>query len=391
MKEVLTIVEEFEKTTRDGKAAALATVVQASGSTYRHPGARMLMTQEGHSVGSISGGCLEADVFERAQEVMVSGEPVVVTYDTTSDTDIVWGLGLGCNGLVRVLIERLAPQSQPAHLAFLAGCFRSRQMGVLATVFRVAGQVQENVGARLMLQLDGSITNQIENSALVSLLLADAGKVLCHKQSTVKSYQLATGEAEVFIEVIQPPVALILFGAGHDAVAVARLAKELGWQVTVVDNRQSNRTLERFSQADAIVLCRPERIQEHITMDNRTVAVVMTHNYLHDLELLKTLLPSPLCYLGVLGPKSRTERLLHDLLSEGMVPIEKQLRRLYGPCGLDIGADTSEEIALSIMAEIQSVLTNRFGGFLRDRKGPIHSQSEDYLRSEDFLCLPSVS
>ncbi len=391
MKELEAIFKALEQVKQDGEISALITIVKVGGSTYRQPGARMLVTQAGQMVGSISGGCLEADVFEHAQQIMISGEPVVVTYDTTSDADIVWGLGLGCNGQVHLLIERLTPQSQPTHLAFLAECFRSRQMGVLATVFYVAGQVQENVGARLMLQLDGSMSNQIENSALASLILADAGKVLCHNQSTVKLYQLPMGEAEVFIEVIQPPVSLILFGAGHDAVAVASLAKELGWQVTVVDNRQSNATLERFSQADSIVLCRPERIQEHVTVDNRTVAVVMTHNYLHDQEILKTLLPSPLCYLGVLGSKSRTERLLQDLLVGGMVPTSEQLGRLYGPVGLDIGAETPEEIALAIIAEIQAIMAHRSGGFLRDRKEPIHSQSEDYLRSEDFLCLPSVS
>lgn len=372
MKEIQAIVEALDGVERQYGIAALATVVNAKGSTYRRPGARMLIAQSGCMVGTISGGCLEGDVFERAQQVILSGEPTVVKYDTTSGEDIVWGLGLGCNGVVQVLIERLDPQNKLSPLAFLAECFRCRQPGVLATVFGVEGQTRVKVGARVMLHQDNTVTSEIEDSNLTPAVIDDAQAALRDGRSTVKTYQLSAGSAEVLIEAIQPPTPLVIFGAGHDAVPVARFAKELGWHVTVVDSRPAYATPERFPLADDVILTRPEAAHDRVTVNHRTVAVVMTHNYLHDRELLRTLLPSPLRYLGLLGPKSRTERLLQELGETGIIPTHEQLCRLHGPIGVDIGADTPEEIAIAIIAEIRAVLANRSGGFLRNRKEPIH-------------------
>jgi xanthine/CO dehydrogenase XdhC/CoxF family maturation factor len=288
MKELQDIVAAFEKVKTGGKTAAIATLVKASGSTYRRPGARMLMTSDGQMVGSLSGGCLEGDVFEQAQAVMTSGKPIVVQYDTMSDEDIIWGLGLGCNGIVQILIERLEEESpltqilhhRPSppyqggnksqklaspepkgglrgvnndsgarfelnHLAFLTDCLRLRHVGVLATVFHVEGQVQAQVGTRLMVYPDGTVKSDIEDTALVAQIREDAQKAFDDNRSTVKVYPLPLGKAEVFIEVIQPPVPLMIFGAGHDAVPLLRLAQELGWYVTVVDNRQADGTRSR--------------------------------------------------------------------------------------------------------------------------------------------------
>jgi xanthine/CO dehydrogenase XdhC/CoxF family maturation factor len=374
MKELQDIVAAFKKVEGGGTVAALATLVKAQGSTYRRPGARMLMTSQGQMVGSLSGGCLEGDVFEQAQAVMTSGKPIVVQYDTTSDEDIIWGLGLGCNGIVQILLERLEQESPFNHLAFLTECLRLRQVGVLATVFHVEGQVEAQVGTRLMINPDGTLNSDIENADLVAQVRDDAWKAFEDSRSQVKAYPLPTGKAEVFIEVIQPPVPLMIFGAGHDAVPLVRLGQELGWYVTVVDTRKIETTRERFQSANEVILSRPETLEERIHVNNRTMAVVMTHNYLHDLELLKTLLPSPAGYLGILGPKSRTKKLLQDLQEQGITPTEKQLQRLYSPVGLDIGADTPEEIALSIVAEIQAVLANHSGDSLRNKQSPIHDR-----------------
>lgn len=237
MKEFIAILAELEKSNRLGKTTILATVIEAQGSTYRRAGARMLLTSDGCTVGTISGGCLEADVALRSQEVMASGQPIVVTYDTTSDEDIVWGLGLGCNGLVRVLIEPITPQ-QADYVEFLSRCYGDRQLGVVATLVSVTGLVQEKIGTRLMLQQNGSFISHFSHSVAASIV-EDARAALQSKTSILKSYQLPIGEVEVFIEVIQPPLPLIIFGAGHDALPVARFAKELGWNVTVVDTRQS--------------------------------------------------------------------------------------------------------------------------------------------------------
>lgn len=186
---------------------------------------------------------------------------------------------------------------------------------------------------------------------LASLIFKDAQEGLRNNQSTVKMYQLSIGDAEVFIEVIQLPGPLVIFGAGHDAIPVVRFAKELGWNVTVVDSRQSSATSAHFLAADAFVVSRPEDIcdtfgglHQSITITPRVVAVVMTHNYLQDRELLKMLLPSPIRYLGILGPKSRTERLLRELLEQGVTLTENNLNRLYAPVGIDIGADNQRKL-----------------------------------------------
>jgi xanthine dehydrogenase accessory factor len=370
MKEIQAIIAAFEQTKRDEKIA-LATVIEVSGSTYRRPGAKMLMTESGCRVGSISGGCLEEDVFEQAQTVMASGKPAVVQYDTTSPDDIIWGLGLGCNGLVRVFIELLTPQLNP--VSFIAASWRQRQIGVIATVVNSDAEI----GKYLMLQQDDQVISNLK--FIASSVLNDAYVALDNKQSLLKLYQLPQGEAEIFIEVIQPPVPLVIFGAGQDAQPVVEFAKALGWQVTVVDSRPDYAKRERFPAADTIIVAHPEQISdreasnvERISLDFRTVAVVMTHNYLHDQEILRTLLPSAVGYIGILGPKSRTQQLLKELQATGVSLASEQLQRLHGPVGLDIGADTPEAIALSIIAEIQAILNQRDGGFLRNRTQPIH-------------------
>lgn len=367
MKELQDIVTDFLTIKSRGQTAALATVVKVKGSTYRRPGARMLMTQDGCMTGSISGGCLESDVFEHAKHVMASGEPTLVKYDPEVAEEIIWALGLGCNGAVHVLIERLDKQ-----LTLIAECLSNRHSGVLATLFCVEGLVQAKVGNNLMLYPDKNITNEIVDSILTQAVIPDAQLVLQEQKSKVKTYNLPAGRAEVLIEFIKPPTPLLIFGAGQDAIPVVHFAKELGWHVTVVDHRPTYLTPEKFPYADSLILTSAEAAYKHILLEESTVAIVMTHNYFHDRELLKMLLPSAVRYIGVLGPKRRTAELLEDLQAEGIVYTQEQLSRLYAPVGIDMGADTPVEIALSIVAEIQAVLTKRAGGLLRDRIGPIH-------------------
>lgn len=375
MNELQAILKAFEESQPNAEPVFLATVVNVKGSTYRQPGARMLMTEADQIVGTISGGCLEKDVFEHTRFSMPDRQAIVVTYDTTADEDIVWGFGLGCNGVVQVLIECLSDRLLNP-VAFIKQCFCNQQQGIIATVFGVEGKVNIKVGARLILNLDGNVTTDIEESSLTVFLTKDAQIALQTQHSTVNKYQLLSGNVDVFIEVIQPPPRLIIFGAGYDAVPTAQFAKALGWHVTIVDFRASEVTKERFSMADEVILTRREILHKQITVDERTTAVVMTHNYLDDLEILKILMPSPVSYLGFLGAKHRTERLLQDLRAEGVDYTTEQLQRLYAPVGIDIGADTPEAIALSIIAEIQAVLSNRYGGFLKERALPIHQRNE---------------
>jgi xanthine/CO dehydrogenase XdhC/CoxF family maturation factor len=181
---------------------------------------------------------------------------------------------------------------------------------------------------------------------------------------------------DVFIEAIQPPIPLVVFGAGPDAIPLVHFAKQLGWHVTLVDPRPGYATRVRFPSADVLIVCRPEEALERVEIEPRTVAALMTHNYLHDLELLKRLLPTPLRYIGILGSRPRMRKLLDDIRATGQTLSEESLGRLYGPIGLDIGAETPEEIAIAVVAEISAVVTGRRGGASRHREGSLHEPSE---------------
>ena len=379
MNELQAILEGFESSQKNGEITFLATVVKTQGSTYRRPGAKMLMTNAGRMIGTISAGCLENDVFEHTQQRMLDGKPIVVTYDNTASEDILWGFGLGCNGIVQVLIERLETESTLNAIAFTQECFHKKHLGIIATVFAFEGGVDVKLGSRLLLYPNGKILTDIKDQNLIQSLSADTQAAFANQKSSVNNYQLPLGSAEVFIEVIHPPTSLVIFGAGYDALPVAQFAQALGWQVTVVDCRANEATRSRFPMACDVILSRREIVQKQVFIDAYTVAVVMTHNYLDDLEILKMLLPSPARYIGVLGPKARTERLIEDLRLQGIVSTTKQLKRLHGPIGIDIGADTPEGIAIAIIAEIQAVLTNRSGNFLRNRNQPIHQCYESNL------------
>jgi xanthine dehydrogenase accessory factor len=362
----------------------LATVVHTKGSTYRRSGARMLIADRHEPIGMVSGGCLEHDILCHVQQ-RKSSAPFVITYDSTTAEDIVWGFGLGCDGVVQVLIERLEPNSICHPLTFIQRCCDRQQSGVLATVFQVEGSIQVAIGARLMLQADGAIESTLKESGLYPAIAFDAHIVLQQKQTTHRHYDLPSGQAKVLFEVIHPPTPLIIFGAGRDALPLAQFAKALGWHLTLVDCRSLETTGDRFSMADQLILTRREAMSRQVAIAEQSMAVVMTHNYLDDLEILKMLLSSPAQYIGVLGSRQRTEKLLQALKLE-----DRPQPCLYSPIGLDIGAETPEEIAIAIIAEIQAVLAHRKAGFLKDRLVPIHPPISQSFNLADAALLPHV-
>lgn len=376
MNELQSIINAYRENEQKNTPVALATVVRVTGSAYRRAGARILVTANGQTVGSVSGGCLERDVINQARRVLQWNEPRVVTYDSTSDEDMAWEFNLGCNGIVEVLIEPLSHTEKQGHMVFLTDCLGHRQAGVVATVFGVDGPIKAKVGNRLMLSAQRSARYDIGDGDLTAAILDDAQHTLECGGSKATTYTMATGRAEVFIEVIQPSVSLVIFGAGQDAVPLVRLANELGWHVTLIDPRPGYATRTRFPLADVLIACRPDEVCERIKIDRHTVAAVMTHNYLHDSEVLRTLWPLPLRYIGILGSKQRTRKLLDQVQESGRSHGINSLGRVYGPIGLDIGADTPEEIALAVAAEINAVLTGRLGGMLRAREGPLHEPRE---------------
>ena len=380
MNEVQAIIEAFDEAQQEGDASALATVVSVEGSAYRRPGARMLICKSGASTGTISAGCLESDVIEHAQRAIKTNQTKLVEYDTTSTSEeIVWGLGLGCNGIVRVLVEPLTPQS--SYVAALRRTLAEQSKTSIATVFHHSSlrstptTAQIEIGSRLCLNEDGETVGDSLSGELVAMIEGDARAALHEETSGVRVYERDGDVTKVFIETITPPVSLVVFGAGHDALPIIELARGLGWQTEVVDPQARPASRARFAPADRVTLARPETISEQVRVTPRMLTLLMTHNYAHDQALLKFLLASPARYIGVMGPRKRTERMLTELHAEGFAPTDESLARVYAPVGLDIGADTPEEIALSIIAEIRAVLAGRGGGLLRNRKGSLHAET----------------
>jgi len=367
------ILEACRRVDREGRRAVLATVVKVAGSTYRKPGARMLLPADGDPVGMVSGGCLESDLSEWAHAVLDSGEPRTVVYDMRSPDDIVWGLGLGCEGEVRVLLEPLLPGKHPEYLTFLEQCLASRRPGVLATVFAVKGEVDTRVGERVVVASRTDPVSTVGDPSLAGRLIEDASRLLADRRPGIREYELRGGRAEALLEYVAPVVSLVIFGAGSDAQPLVRFARQLLWQVTVADDRPAFARAERFPGAVDVRRIRYDRLErEAPSIDPGTAVIVMTHHFLHDLELMQFLLGRDAAYFGFLGPRRRTEKLLAELAGRGVQPAAGWLSRLYAPVGVDIGSETPEEIALATVAEIRAVLSGRQGGFLRDRRAPLH-------------------
>ena len=365
MKTIQAIVELGSEAPAD-EVLAIATVMNVRGSAYRRPGARMLMLPSGRTAGMISGGCLENDARDRAREVIRTGAPVLVTYDSTAPEDIIFGLGLGCNGIVQVLIEPITRGDETGLLAFFSTCVTRRQLGRIATIFHPE---KTELGSRVLRWPDGRVTSTCTDPALTAALVR-ALQDNATRRKAIRRAALPDGTtAGVLIETVAPPPPLMIFGAGDDAVPLAEIAKLIGWHVTVIDARRVYATADRFPTADAVICERPETLSSHsqLVFPPETIVMIMTHNFHRDRALLRTLLPRELRFIGVLGPKSRTQRLLDELADDGVTFAPEDLARLHGPVGLDIGAETPEEIAVSIIGEMQAVLSHRTGGALRER------------------------
>lgn len=315
MKEREQILALWRDMRSSGETGVLVTVVKTLGSSYRRPGARLLIAESGRHVGSISGGCLEQDVLKKSWWLTEKGR-VIRRYDTTPEGEIgpagevSGGFGLGCNGIIYLAMERLANDGASAL------------------------DVMERV----------------------------------HKTRQFEVYEHGLGNGEVFCETLVPPVRLFIFGAGDDAVALTEAARFLGWEVFVFDGRAHYARREKFPLATEVGVRDSNSGLDDLQIDTRTAAVVMSHSYSQDLNFLKSLAGKPAAYLGILGPRNRSLQLLKDAgLDMNGLP------GLHGPVGLDIGADGAEQVALSIVAEIQATLNGREGGSLRARAGSIHS------------------
>jgi xanthine dehydrogenase accessory factor len=376
MNELGSILRAYERASQAGRAAALASVVSARGSTYRRIGAHVLVSEDGEVTGAISGGCLERDVRRHATWVLQSGEPKHVIYDSTGDDeDVEDPFALGCNGVVEVWVERLLPND--VTMMFVAGCLRDRQSGVVATVFASGPGAATPTGSRL-LWCPGEVPRALgfEDAQQAQVLSHGARSVLASGISSTRTLDAGARRLAVCFEIVKPPLQLAIFGGGYDAVPVAALAKTVGATVVVVDPRPGYATRTRFPSADRLIVASAQAAVDALGLDGNSLAVVMNHNYRQDLAALQALLPTPIRYLGVLGPKRRTGRLLADLAARGVAATNAQLARVYSPVGLDLGAETPEEVALAIVAEMKAVLADRSGGPSRERAASLHQHTE---------------
>ena len=374
MKEFQKIIEAYECVNFAQERAALATVVKTQGSSYRRPGARMLMTDTGHWTGAISGGCLEGDALRKARQVILRGEPRVVTYDTTNDEDAQrLGVGLGCQGIIDVLLEPLDPVATTGPIHQLRSFLAHRHRTTLATVYRTDGDTGCRIGQRMRQQNGQWAEHTIENKALAHRIAHDLMQIQQSGTSVSKVYEVATGEVEVFLEAMNPAIHLLVFGGGYDAVPVTQLAKAVGWQVTVTDDCVAHLAPKRFPEADVVVAINRHEAAERVPMDAYTAALLISHNYSYDIAVLASLLSTKVSYIGVLGPGKRANRMRNELKTQGRWT-EADDVRIHAPVGLDLGAETPDEIALSIVAEIQATFSHRSAGFLRNLDQPIHQK-----------------
>lgn len=303
----------------------LATLLATEGSSYRRPGARLLLGRDGPLRGSLSGGCLEGDLQARALEVLAEGRPRRIRYDMRGDVDLVWGSGSGCEGVLDILLEPIT--AFPDWMQWVERAWAARQGLRLQTDLS-----PETLGVR-------SIPRRAD----------------------------APGPEEVCVEDVPAPIALWIVGAGDDSRPLARMAKELGWIVGLLDHRPAFARPERFPEADAVRSGHPAGLLPSLPLDARSAVVLMTHHYAKDLEALRLLLPSAAGYLGLMGSRRRSAKLLAEMAAEGL----RADARLHAPVGLDLGATDPEGIALAILAEIQAVLAGRRAMPLRELAQPL--------------------
>ncbi|MBE9462473.1 XdhC family protein [Dyadobacter subterraneus] len=377
MKEITDIIEAYHRTLTAGKRMALATVVHVEGSSYRRPGARMLVTEDGQLTGAISGGCLEGDALRKALLAISQQTNKLVTYDTMDDDDDAkFGVQLGCNGIVNILFEPINVENENHPIALLEQATKQRINAVLVTIFSMNNRANQPGTGLLLVDNEAHLIVENRFGKYVDTVIQDSLTALRSEQSLFNTYSFEGNKLTAFIEFVKPPVSLVIVGAGNDAIPLVGMASLLGWTITVVDGRANQATAQRFPLAQKVLVAKSSEVISQINCDAQTVFVLMTHNYNYDLGVLREYLNSKSSvYIGSLGPKKKLERMLTDLKNDGFEITKEQISSIYGPVGLDIGAETSEEIALSVLAEIKAVLNKTPGTFLRDKKDVIHSRS----------------
>jgi xanthine dehydrogenase accessory factor len=361
MTELEAILRTWRSLRNEQRDAVLATVVHTAGSVYRRAGARLLLVPDGRRIGCVSGGCLEGEIGKKAWRWTEAHHASLQVFDTTADEDSIWGFGLGCNGVVQVLIERVNSESTVQFLEFLEAAQLSREPVAAATIVRASPEAEFRVGQRLLVR-GGEVTGKLAASYQAKDLTAWTSAVLRNRRSEFVHLDCA----DLLIEYFPPSRSLVIVGAGYDAQPLVTIAKEAGFHVTVADPRAAFLRPDYFPDADRIVLLSDDNVLRDVQVDPEAAVVLMTHSYQLDARLLPSILGARPRYLGLLGPRTRAERLFAEL-GTGMPPW------VHAPVGLDIGGDSPTAVALSVIAEIQAVFEGRSGNMLKYRRGAIHT------------------
>lgn len=373
MKEIKAIIDTYNIIDKEKTKAALATVVRVEGSSYRRTGARMLVMDDGVWVGGISGGCLEGDALKRARFAISRSESTLITYDTTEDDEHQIGVGLGCNGIIDVLFTPINYNSAKNPVEILKTCMESRRKTHILITFTSLKNINlDNLKAGDVIEYLGieSLSHIRDKEIIHQIFAAIESQILIGKSAPMKIDAEQGGKVAFFIELLPPEIHLVLMGNQYDVYPLTRLSKEMGWKVTIVANPlKVNNKISKM--ADEIVL--PENFTD-ILFDNHTAVILMSHDYKTDKNNLPKAIKTDASFIGMLGPRVRSEKIFKELSEEGISISETDFQRIHAPVGLDIGAVSPEEIALSLLSEIRASFSNRDGHFLRLRQSTIHER-----------------
>lgn len=363
------VIENISNLLDGDQDAVLATIIDVEGSAYRRPGAKMIINEQGNGIGSITAGCLEDKVRQLAGEVLDDGHLRVETYNLMEGDDDVWGLGVGCNGIIDVLLEPIDERYRPVVKAFEAG--------EDIIVFTVLESEREDTagGDRAYYQPGKGFPSTGKLSAAVLNPFTGIAENLARdgKAETV-TVETDNGPVIVFIDSIVTPPELLVVGSGHDVGPVVELAKRNDFRVSVVGFRGGADLEKRFLEADVTTTTSPANLREDHEFDTDTYTVVMTHNFVDDRLAVDELLETPVPYIGLMGPRERFEEMRDAFADEGRTFSEKELDRLYTPIGLDRGGGSPHQIATSIVAEALATHNNRQPQHLKEREGLIHDR-----------------
>ncbi|WP_081209167.1 XdhC family protein [Salegentibacter sediminis] len=379
MRELDVIISKYDFLRENSVECVLATVVHVQGSSYRKAGARMLVDEYGNITGAISGGCLEGDALRKALHALHRQKNKLVTYDTNDEDDAIIGAQLGCNGVIQVLFEPIdyLDDLNPCELLKKV----TKQSSPLAIVVQFnLNKQKEQIGTKLVINKDLKTFGQKPEKQLFNYIEEQASLTLKYNHPHFAEFPRGEESTHIFIQNYQPPVKLIIVGAGNDAQILAQQADLLGWDVIVTDGRPTHANKDRFTSSCQVIVSKPEETLQNIEIDHRSCFVLMSHNYNYDLAVLKLLFKEKLIpYIGILGPLKKYQRMLNDLEEENFDLIDENLNKIYAPVGLEIGAETPAEIGLSILAEIQMVLTGKSAKPLREKEAPIHDKKLNHF------------